>query len=162
MSIPQIVFLVVSAITIVSAIAMVMARSMIYALLAMIVAFLGVASLYLLLEAEFLAAIQVLIYVGAIAVLALFAIMLTQRVMSHRVRAANEQWLIGLVVSVLLFAVLVFVILSVAWPAKEQALSGNLIANLGTEFLTTYALPFEVASILLLVALVGAILIARE
>ncbi len=80
--------------------------------------FVGVAGLYILLEAEFLAMVQILVYVGAISILIIFAIMLSRRMMSPDVKARNEQWLVALVAAVALFAILAFILLPVAWPTS--------------------------------------------
>jgi len=157
----QIAFLIVSAVTILAALGVVVGRNILRNALALIVAFLGVAALYVLLEATFLAAVQVLIYVGAIAILIIFAIMLTERLMK-RGRATNEQWWVVLVASALLAAILIFLVGAVEWEVTSAEIGSDPIANLGRALLTTYVLPFEVASLLLLMALVGAIIIARE
>jgi len=161
MTLMQIAFLIVSAVTIIAALGVVVGKNILRNALALILAFLGVAALYILLEATFLAAVQVLIYVGAIAVLIIFAIMLTERLMK-RGRATNEQWWVVLVASALLAAILIFLVGAVEWQVTSTEIGGDPIANLGRALLTTYVLPFEVASLLLLMALVGAIIIARE
>ena len=161
MTLIQIAFLIVSGVTILAALGVVVGRNILRNALALIVAFLGVAALYVLLEATFLAAVQVLIYVGAIAILIIFAIMLTERLMK-RGRATNEQWWVVLVASALLAAILIFLVGAVEWEVTSAEIGSDPIANLGRALLTTYVLPFEVASLLLLMALVGAIIIARE
>lgn len=161
MTLIQIVFLIVSAVTILAGVGVVVGRNILRNALALILAFLGVAALYVLLEATFLAAVQVLIYVGAIAVLIIFAIMLTERLMKGE-RATNEQWWVVLVASALLAAILIFLVGTVEWQTTSVEIGGDPIADLGRALLTTYVLPFEVASLLLLMALVGAIIIARE
>jgi len=118
--------------------------------------------LYVLLEAGFLAAVQILVYVGAISILIIFAIMLTRRLMAKDLVQRNAQWGISALVSVLLFVLLCFVLLRVNWPVVEAEVSRESISILGQKLMSTYALPFEVASVLLLVALVGSIIIARE
>lgn len=161
MTLIQIAFLIVSAVTILAALGVVVGRNILRNALALILAFLGVAALYVLLEATFLAAVQVLIYVGATAVLIIFAIMLTERLMKSG-RATNEQWWVVLVASALLAAILIFLVGAVEWQVTSVEIGGDPIGNLGRALLTTYVLPFEVASLLLLMALVGAIIIARE
>jgi NADH:ubiquinone oxidoreductase subunit 6 (subunit J) len=161
MTLIRIAFLIVSTVTILAALGVVVGRNILRNALALILAFLGVAGLYVLLEATFLAAVQVLIYVGAIAVLIIFAIMLTERLM-ERGRATNEQWWVVLVASALLAAILIFLMGAVEWQVTSAEIGGDSISNLGRALLTTYVLPFEVASLLLLMALVGAIIIARE
>jgi NADH:ubiquinone oxidoreductase subunit 6 (subunit J) len=121
--------------------------------------------MYVLLEAGFLAAVQILVYVGAISILIIFAIMLTRRLMGKDLVQRNAQWGISGLVALLLFSVLGFVLLRVDWPVVE-VIEGQVtresISILGQELMNTYVVPFEVASVLLLAALVGSIIIARE
>lgn len=162
MTVIQVVFIVLSAVTLGGGLAMVTSRNLLHSALLMILTFVGVAGLYVLLEAPFLAAIQVLVYVGAIATLIIFAVMLTRRLMFGDSPQVNEQWGWVAVMAVLLFAVLTFVVTQVNWDTVAAAPPTDAIAGLGRAFMGTYVLPFEVASVLLLVALVGSIIIARE
>ena len=161
MTLLQTVFLIVSSVTILGAVGVVAARNILRSALFLILSFLGVGALYILLEAPFLAAAQVLIYVGAIAILILFAIMLTERLMKGG-KSTNEQWWVVLVLSTLLAAILIFLAVGAGWPVEKGQLTLDPISALGESLLTTYLLPFEVASLLLLMALIGAIIIARE
>jgi NADH-quinone oxidoreductase subunit J len=156
------VFIILSIITLGAALAVVTSKNLFHSALFLILSFVGVAGLYVLLEAGFLAAVQILIYVGAISILIIFAIMLTRRLMAKDLVQRNAQWGISGLVALLLFVVLGFVLLRVDWPVVEAAISRESISILGQELMSTYALPFEVASVLLLVALVGSIIIARE
>jgi NADH-quinone oxidoreductase subunit J len=90
--------------------------------------------------------------------------MLSRQLMSPGFRARNEQWLGGLLVAIALFAVLVFVLLSVTWPTAQADVPDDAIVELGKALVQPdkFVLPFEVASVLLLVALVGSVIIARE
>ncbi len=108
--------------------------------------------------------VQLLVYVGAISILIIFAVMLSRRMMSPEVKTRNEQWAWGLVAVVVLFAILSFILLRVAWPVAEISLPDELMTELGRALVDPgqYLLIFEVASVLLLVALVGAVIIARE
>jgi NADH-quinone oxidoreductase subunit J len=120
------------------------------------------AALYVLLDAEFLAAVQVLIYVGGITILLLFAIMLTSRISSATARVINDQVLLSAIAAA---GILVGLIYAAIWGIP--ALSGpprlpETAPFLGRALLTTYALPFEVVSILLLAGMVGAIILARK
>jgi NADH-quinone oxidoreductase subunit J len=162
MSITQVAFLAIAVLTLVGALGVVMARSVLISALFLIVAFLGVTGLYVLLEAPFLAGVQLLIYVGAIAVLIIFAIMLTRRVMTREEPFINRQWGIGGVIAVLLFAILLLLGMQIDWRIATTSPPADTIGALGEALLTTYVLPFEVVSVVLLVALIGAIVIARE
>jgi NADH-quinone oxidoreductase subunit J len=156
------VFIILSIITLGAALAVVTSKNLFRSALFLILSFVGVAGLYILLEAGFLAAVQILVYVGAISILIIFAIMLTRRLMAKELVQRNAQWGISGLVALLLFAVLGFILLRVNWPVVEAAVPQESISILGQELMSTYALPFEVASVLLLVALVGSIIIARE
>ena len=161
MTLLQIAFLIISGITILGAVGAVTARNILRSALSLILSFLGVGALYILLEAPFLAAVQVLIYVGAIAVLILVAIMLTERLMKGG-KSTNEQWWVVLILSIILAAILIFLAVGADWPVEKGQITPEPISALGETLLTTYLLPFEVASLLLLMAMIGAIIIARE
>jgi NADH-quinone oxidoreductase subunit J len=137
-------------------------RNLLHSALWLIVSFFGIAGVFILLQAEFLAVVQVLIYIGAIAMLIIFAIMLTRRIMDPQQPRFNSQW--GLVggFAALLFVGLAAVVTRVAWPVAAGEVPADAIAQLGVDFVGVYAVPFEVASVLLVVAMIGSIIIARE
>ncbi|GAB4533276.1 MAG: NADH-quinone oxidoreductase subunit J [Anaerolineae bacterium] len=169
MSIDQIVqyavFFVLTAITLGGALGVVVSRSLFYSALFLVFSFAGVVGYYVLLDAGFLAAVQLLIYIGAIAILILFAIMLTRGLMARRQSQRNQQWWIAALVALLVFVVLAVVLGHVDWPvANEQALASPSVSvgQLGQELLGPYVIPFEVASVLLMLALIGAVILARE
>jgi NADH-quinone oxidoreductase subunit J len=163
-TVSHVVFIILSAVALVGALGVVMAKSLFRAALFLVLSFVGVAGFYLLLEAEFLAMVQLLVYVGAISILIIFAIMLSRRMMSAEYKARNEQWLIALVSAAALCIVMVVILLQVNWPVQLSVVPPNLIQELGIALVSPdhYVLIFEVASVLLLVALVGAVVIARE
>jgi NADH-quinone oxidoreductase subunit J len=166
------IFFVVAALILVAAVMVVSVRNIIHAALWLITAFFGMGMLYLLLEAEFLAVVQVLIYVGAVSVLVLFAIMLTRQIANPGTQQLYERWWVALIVAVLLFAaILVPTLLNYEWstlatapgaaePATAEQISGP--REIGEAFMREYLIPFQVAAVLLLAALVGAIVIAFE
>jgi NADH-quinone oxidoreductase subunit J len=158
----SIIFIIASLVTLIAALMVVTGKNLFHNALYLILSFFGVAVLYLLLEAEFLAAIQILIYVGAIAILIIFAIMLSRHLMAPNQTQRNSQWWVSAIVAGVLFLVLGFMLLQVDWPATAGATPTDAIALLGQSFMGAYVLPFEVASVILLVALVGSIIIARE
>lgn len=162
MTLTQVVFIIVAGLAVVGGVAMVTLRNLLHSALAMVLSFLAIAGIFVLLEAEFLAAVQVLIYVGAVAVLILFAVMLSRDVIGRKVQVRNGQWPAALLVAAGLFAVLLAGLLHAIWPVVSQPVAGDQVAELGKALVGPYALPFEVASVLLLVALVGAIIFARE
>ena len=157
-----IVFLLFSLVALGAALAVVTSRNIFHSALFLILSFVGVAGLYVLLEAPFLAAVQILIYVGAIAVLIVFAIMLTHHLMAEDLVQRNAQWGWSALGVGLLFAGLTFVLLRVNWPIVEAAVPEDTIKILGQELMGPYVIPLEVASVLLLMALIGSIVIARD
>jgi NADH-quinone oxidoreductase subunit J len=162
MTVTQGIFIILSAITLFAAVLVVTRSNLFHSALALVLTFIGVAGLYVMLDAGFLATVQILIYVGAITVLIIFAIMLTRRLADATIQRANEQRVIGAVAVAILLAVMISVLVGTTWAASGQAMAGDPIENLGRALMSTYLLPFEVASVLLLTALVGAIVIARN
>jgi NADH:ubiquinone oxidoreductase subunit 6 (subunit J) len=167
MTVDQIIFLIAGAATLAAGVAVVTARNLVHAALALIAAFFGVAILFVLLQAGFLATVQVVLYIGAIAILIIFAIMLTRRVMQDTGPQTNEQWWLSALLALALFAALWVVLQQV--PGLQNvttgpAISPDYLTQLGASFVdpNQYLLPFELASVLLLVALVGSIVIAGE
>jgi NADH:ubiquinone oxidoreductase subunit 6 (subunit J) len=151
-------FWVLSALTLVSALMVAMVRDLIHAVLFLILSFVGVAGLYVVLSADFVAVVQVLIYVGAIAVLMLFAVMLTP--LSSRDNAAVSYRAPIAVVAGLVGAVIIFAGLKTEWATASPDLSSSA-TQIGNALLDPFVLPFEVASVLLVVAMVGAIVLVR-
>jgi NADH-quinone oxidoreductase subunit J len=164
MNVTQVIFIILSAVTLIGALGVVVSRNLFYAAIFLVLSFIGVAGYYILLQAEFLAMIQILVYVGAISILIIFAIMLSRRLMSPKYRARNEQWVWALVAAVVLFAILVVILIQVDWPVAQASVPDGTLVELGKALVDPeqFLLVFEVASVLLLVALVGAVIVARE
>jgi NADH:ubiquinone oxidoreductase subunit 6 (subunit J) len=162
MEIKLAIFYVLAAFTLWAAGIVVLGKNIVRAAVALIFAFCGVAGLYVLLEAEFLAAVQVLIYVGGITILLLFAIMLTSRIGATAARVVNDQVVLSAIAGAGLLAGLCYATLegipALVGPPRLPETSPFL----GRALLTTYALPFEVVSVLLLAGMVGAIVLARK
>ena len=164
----MIIFLVLSAFTLVAGIMVVAVKNIIHSALWLIASFFAVAAMYLLMEAEFIAIVQVLIYVGAISILILFAIMLTRHVTGEGIRQLYQRWWIALLVAAALFGLLIApTVAGYGWntmppAAPDQVATISSAVQIGTAFMREYLLPFEIASVLLLVALIGAIVIAFE
>jgi NADH:ubiquinone oxidoreductase subunit 6 (subunit J) len=167
MSALQILFLLLGLVTFLAAVMVVSSPKMIHAGLWLILTLAGVAGLLVLLESPFLAVVQVVVYIGAIAILIIFAIMLTRRMMTENVAQVNSLWPGAVLVSLVLFGALLFLILRTpvfaATAGPLPAESSVLLQDLGRSLVDVdrYILPFEVASVLLLAGLVGAIYIAR-
>lgn len=158
----QVMFIVISAVTLISAALVVTTRSLFRSALWLILTFFGIAGLFILLHAEFLAIAQILIYVGAISTLIIFAIMLSRGVMDPNARRFNDQW--GLVAgfAAVFFVLLTAILTRVPWQVTAAPPPADQIRLLGIELVSPYAIPFEVASVLLVVAMIGAIIVARE
>lgn len=157
------VFYLFAAITLGSAAVVVLARSLIYSAFALLFTFFGVAGLYVLLGADFLAATQLLIYVGGILVLLLFGVMLTHKIYDLDLRSEATQFLPGLIVTMVgLFPILVITAFRTQWAVGPGRQPAPTTRQIGELFMGPYLLPFEAASILLLVALMGAAMIVRR
>ncbi len=159
----NVAFYCLAAMLVVSAFAVVALPRIVHAALSLVLVFLSIAGLYILLQAEFLAAVQIIIYVGAVTVLVLFAIMLTNRSYAPDSNPPNSQWAVAGVVAVAVLGMLLLVISSTGFPQTQQvALAGDSATSIGRAILNEYFLPFEIAAMLLLGAMIGAIVIAQE
>jgi NADH-quinone oxidoreductase subunit J len=152
---------VLATLTVGSAAVVVLSRTLIYSAFSLLFTFFGVAGLYVLLGADFLAATQLLIYVGGILVLLLFGVMLTHRIYDLDLKTETTQLAPGLIVAAGLFVILAATALRTQWTAVPR-LPAPTTAEIGRLFLGEYLLPFEAASVLLLVALMGAAMIVRR
>ena len=161
MNAEAVVFWVFASVTVASAAVVVFSRALIYSAFALLFTFFGVAGLYLLLGADFLAATQLLVYVGGILVLLLFGVMLTHKIYDLDLKSGTHQLAPGLIVAAGLFVILARTALSTEWAAEPREPVPTTSA-IGRLFLGEYLLPFEAASVLLLVVLVGAAMIVRR
>ena len=169
MTLEQVGFILVSLLTLGTGLVVVTNRNLFHAALAMMASFLGVAGLYILLDAGFLAAAQLLVYIGAISILIIFAIMLTRRMMQAREDAFNSQSGLGLFTAVATFALIASVVVRL-WgveaingrPQVPDSVLQDAVVALGKAFVDPggYVIPFIMASVLLLAALIGAIYVA--
>jgi NADH-quinone oxidoreductase subunit J len=160
--IADLVFGVIAAVTIVSAAGVAFSKNIVYSAFALMGTFMGVAALYVFLAADFVAVIQVLIYVGGILVLTLFAVMLTHRIADVRISNRSVGVLPGLVVVVAVGAVMAKAVLGANWLGRSPETPHPTTAGIGNAFLGDYLLPFELASVVLLAALVGAVVLSRK
>jgi NADH-quinone oxidoreductase subunit J len=163
----ELIFLITAVVTLGGAIMVVTVRNLIHAALWLILSLFGVAVIYGLLSATFFAVIQVVIYIGAIAILMIFAIMLTRRVMQDSGSTVNKGWWIAGFLSLVLFTALVWMLST--WSGFRTTLPEipaevDTIQLLGAALVSpnAYVLPFEIASVLLLAALIGAVVVAWE
>lgn len=162
MSAEAAVFYVFAAITVAAAAVVVLARSLIYSAFALLFTFFGVAGLYVLLGADFLAATQLLIYVGGILVLLLFGVMLTHKLYDLDLKSEVTQFVPSLFVSSGIFLLLAMTAVKTRWAPGAGRPPAPTTADIGRLFMGSYLLPFEAASVLLLVALMGAAMIVRR
>jgi len=165
MTAEQVIFLIVGAVILVAGFLVVTVRNLVHAALWLVVTLFGVAILYALLNASFLAVVQVVVYIGAIAILFIFAVMLTRRQAADTGAAVNKNWWAGAIIAVVTFGGLAYLLQSWSGFTKQAAAipSGfDAVNELGNALISPmgYVLPFEVASILLLAALVGAVYLA--
>ena len=154
-----ILFYIAAALVLSGGIGVVVTRNIVYAAFSLLVSMMGIAGVFLLAFAEFLALVQILIYGGAVVIVILFALMLT-RIDDFRDISDNPNRPLAFVVSLVLFAMLVVSLAKTPTPEGDR--STVSMVELGESLFTDWAIPFEVASLVLLVALVGAIVIVRR
>lgn len=159
-------FWILSVVILGSAFMVVSLKNIFHCAIFLILALSGVAGIFILLNAEFLAAAQVLLYVGAVAILMVFAIMLTSDLASRKIIQTNQNALVAFLACVVFLASLVWLIRaslgSGIWNFTEQMLPSDNVMTIGKLLMTKYMLPFEVVSVLLLAAMIGAIVLARR
>jgi NADH-quinone oxidoreductase subunit J len=148
--------------TIAAALMVVLSKNLIYAAIALLVTFLGVAAMYIFLWADFMAGTQVMIYIGGILILLLFGIMLTTKITSVRISHTNVQRGVGALIVAAIFVGLVWMINFTPWLQISSQEPQQTVHSIGTLLMTDFLLPFEVASVLLLGALIGAAVLARK
>ena len=161
MSYEEGIFYVVAAVTVLGALGVVLARNVVHSALFLILALLAVAGVFILLSAEFLAIVQILIYGGAVTILILFAMMLT-RVRDMPQALDGPQRPFAALAAGAFMAISILSVLSAEWPGKsEDEITVVPFDELSDVLFRNWAVPFEVASLVLLVALIGAIILAR-
>lgn len=162
MDVSTAVFYLICLVTVVSAGMVALSRNIIYSAFSLLGTFMGVAGLYVFLGADFVAAVQLLIYVGGILVLILFAVMLTHRITDVKItnRAA------GRVPALLVIGIFVFLLIQTIketpWVKAKEVVFAATTAKIGDSFLYEYLLPFELASLVLLGAMIGAVVLSRK
>jgi NAD(P)H-quinone oxidoreductase subunit 6 len=162
MSIATAVFYLIALITVVSAGMVAFSRNIIYSAFSLLGTFMGVAGLYIFLGADFVAAVQVLIYVGGILVLILFAVMLTHRITDVQITNRAAGTIPALIVVGVLMYLLIDTMKETPWAKAKEVAYAATTAKIGDLFLYTYLLPFELASLVLLAALIGAVVLSRK
>jgi NADH-quinone oxidoreductase subunit J len=167
MTTERIIFLLCAAFILGSAISVVTTRRLIHAALWLVATLFGVGVVFAILQASFLAVVQVVVYIGAIAILFIFAIMLTRKELLDHGKQTRSNWWLSALIAILVLIGLVFVVIhqpAFSRTAIEIPPGIDTLRNLGIALVSSdaYVLPFEVASVLLLAALVGAVYIASS
>jgi NADH-quinone oxidoreductase subunit J len=166
----NIFFYAIAAVIVYSGIRVVTSNNVVHAALHLVAVLASVAAQYVLLAAEFVAATQVLVYIGAIVVLFLFGIMLTRAKLGADQDLTHKHWIGGAATAVLLFGVMAYALIDqYGWTRTAMkpdpriaTVNGSNTATVSDSIFSTYLVPFEVVSVLLLAALVGAIVLARK
>ena len=160
-----ILFLITAVVILATAMMVVTARNLVHAALWLVATLFGVAMLYAMLNAGFMAVVQVVVYIGAIAILFIFAVMLTRKELRDKGPGLNKNWGVAALVSLLTFGGLAFLLSN--WSGFSQTSADlpsgfDAVGALGAALISpnAFVLPFEVASVLLVAALVGAVYIA--
>lgn len=157
MSLVSIIFYFFEAVAALAAIGILLVRNVFYAALLLLVTLLCIAGIYVLSFAEFVAVTQILVYAGGILVLIIFGIMLTSRVSGKPLTVSNKYWFIAMLAGGFFFVLLVNLFFKQPFAVSNSIHpSGNTLQQIGVLLMSDFVLPFEVAGILLLVALVGA------
>ena len=156
------VFIVLSSLLIISSIGVCVSKNLVHAAVYLFFTLFCVAGLYIFLYADFLAAVQVIVYVGGILVLIIFGVMLTNRLEKPSINISSMNQFLAALLCLLLFIVQCFAILNGKWISSNNEIIENSSKIIGNLILNEYLLPFEVVSILLLGALIGAATIARR
>ena len=162
MPIAEIVFWLLATFTIISASFVVLNNQLLYSAIALLFSLFGVAGLYIFLWADFIAGIQLIVYIGGINVLIIFGIMLTNKISSVRLSQTNVQQGVGAVVALWFMILISLVISKTPWLLIDSSEPSGTVGAIGTLLLSKYLLPFEAISLLLLGALIGAALLSRE
>ncbi|RMF06415.1 MAG: NADH-quinone oxidoreductase subunit J [Candidatus Neomarinimicrobiota bacterium] len=158
----EVSFLFILLLTVGSALGVVLSRNLIYSAVFLLFTLLGIAGLYVFLWADFLAGVQIAIYIGGILVLILFGIMLTHKIVSVNISHSSLQRGVGGLLTLALIAFLSWIALRTPWRMVSSQEPLQTVGRIGQELMTNFLLPFEVASVLLLGALIGAALLSRR
>jgi NADH-quinone oxidoreductase subunit J len=157
-----VLFYVLAALTVVGAVGVVVSRDIVRAAVQLLFALLGVAGLYFLLSAEFLAAVQLVIYVGGTLILLIFGVMLTARAGTHSRGATWSERIVAFAAAVVLGVAMTATLVAARFETNPLPPGEATIQNLGHALLGTYLLPFELSSVLLLAVMLGAAYLARR
>jgi NADH:ubiquinone oxidoreductase subunit 6 (subunit J) len=162
MDISTAVFYLIALVTVGSAIVVAFSPNIIYSAFSLLGTFAGVAGLYVFLGADFVAAVQLLIYVGGILILIIFAVMLTHRITDVNITNRAAGRIPALILIGIFLFLLIHTVRETPWARVKEIVYQPTIAKIGDLFLGHYLLPFELASLVLLAALIGAVVLSRK
>ncbi len=148
--------------TVMTAIWVVLSPNLIHSAVSLLFTLFGVAGLYVFLYADFIAATQIIIYVGGILVLIIFGVMLTNNIADPKLTNKSQHQLLAGLFSFALLIMLSNIVFDTNWYVKDLVIRDSTVNDIGMMLLSTYLLPFEVVSILLLAALIGAAMLSRK
>jgi NADH-quinone oxidoreductase subunit J len=159
----SIVFYLISALTVAGGLAAVLLKNTVHCALALTVAFAGLALLFLELDAQFAGFVQILVYIGAVAILVVFAILLTRGSETPKDGVFTHYWIEGLAISAAVFAMLGWAVLeSAPFLPHEKAVPSVTVFEIGNALMSRYVLPLEIVAALLTAALIGAVIVAMD
>ena len=161
MTLSVLAFWVLSVLLVGSALAVVLSKNLFHAVLWLALALTGTAGIFLLLNAEFLAAVQLLLYAGGIITIVVFAIVVTERLVGERLSQTNRGVVSGALVAIALLVIIVNTLMQRELPSTPLPQLSDITRLMGEQVLTTFVLPFELLALLMLVAMLGAIYFAR-
>ena len=158
-----VVFYLISALAVGGALAAILLKNLVHAALALTLAFLGLAFLFLELDAQFAGFVQILVYVGAVAILVVFAILLTRGSDLPKEGVFSKTWIVGLLIAAGVFAVLGWAVLQAAQSLPHEATAPAVTVNdIGNALMGRYVLPLEIVAVLLTAAMLGAVIVAMH
>ena len=161
MTLSDLAFWVLSVLLVGSALAVVLSKNLFHAVLWLALALTGTAGIFLLLNAEFLAAVQLLLYAGGIITIVVFAIVVTERLVGERLSQTSRGVVSGALVAIALLVIIVNTLMQRELPSTPLPQLSDITRLMGEQVLTTFVLPFELLALLMLVAMLGAIYFAR-
>jgi len=155
-----ILFLLISALTVAGALAAALLKNLVHCALSLTVTFAGLALLYLELDAQFAGFAQILVYIGAVAILVVFAILLTRGAGIPEYRGFSSSWFAGLSIAAAVFALLAWAVIKSLPASTATAAPAVSVQKIGAALMSSYVLPMEIVAVLLTVALIGAVIVA--
>ena len=158
----DLLFISICFLVILSAFWVVMSPNLVHSAVSLLFTLFGIAAIYIYLYADFIAATQVVIYVGGILVLIIFGVMLTNKIDNATIDSKTHNKIPGLIFCSLLLIIQFYIIFNTKWHINENPIKDSTIKDIGNLLLNKYLLPFEVVSVLLLAALIGAAMLSRK